>query len=147
MRIAITGHRPEDCEDEETVRRKLRVGLGSATNLRSVIVGMAAGVDLWAGDEALDMGFPVIAARPWKTHAPRVQDRELYERVLRDAALVVVVCDVEQYPGPWVYHHRNEWMVNHATHVLTYYNGKKKGGTYSCLEYAKNLDVPIRNVY
>lgn len=146
MIIAVTGHRSEDCEDESIVRDKLRAAFEDAKP-EAVIVGMANGVDLWAGDEALGLGIDVIAARPWATHAARNDDAELYARVIAGASRVVVVDAAESYPGPWVYHKRNEWMVDNATHVLAYWSGKMKGGTYACLKYAMKQEVPIRNVY
>ena len=115
----------------------------------AVICGMANGVDLWAADEALDLALPVIAAKPWAGHGPRKSDVALYERVIREAVEVVDVDPAVNYPGPWVYQKRNEWMVDHATHVLAYYNGAPKGGTFNCLKYARKVlsEDHIRNVY
>lgn len=147
MIIALTGHRPEDCEDEGTVRRKVRDALESAAGVTTVITGMASGYDLWGGSEALALGLDVVAAKPWAGHGPRIADRELYARVIEGANRVVNVDDAESYPGPWVYHKRNEWMVDNATHLLAYWSGKKSGGTYACLRYAMKKQVPIRNIY
>lgn len=146
MIIAVTGHRPEECEDEEIVRARLREALSEAQPAR-VIVGMAAGVDLWAGDEALSLGLTVWAAKPWAGHRPRKGDEELYARVLDGASEVVNVTPSEEYPGAWCYHKRNEWMVDHATHILTYWNGRQRGGTFACLKYTKKVGKPIRNVH
>lgn len=146
MIIAITGHRSEDCESESVVRQKLRAAFEDASP-DAVIVGMANGVDLWAGAEAIGLGIDVIAARPWATHAPRKDDAELYALVTNGASRVVVVDEAESYLGPWLYHKRNEWMVDNATHVLAYWSGKKSGGTYACLRYAMRTQKPIRNIY
>jgi len=146
MIIAVTGHRSEDCEPEGVVRDKLRAAFEDAKP-EAVIVGMANGVDLWAGSEALRLGFDVIAARPWATHAPRKDDAELYAFVINGASRVVNVDDAESYVGPWLYHKRNEWMVDNATHVLAYWSGKESGGTYACLRYAMKTEKPIRNIY
>lgn len=149
MIIAVTGHRSEDCEDETTVRRKLREGLAHAAFRDDVVVicGMANGVDLWAADEAIGLGYEVWAAKPWAGHGPRQSDRELYAKVIEAASRVVNVTEQDEYPGPWAYHKRNEWMVDNATHVLTYWSGKESGGTYACLNYARKQNKPIRNVY
>lgn len=146
MIIAVTGHRSEDCEDESIVRNKLRAAFEDAAP-DAVIVGMANGVDLWAGAEAIGLGIDVIAARPWATHAARNDDAELYASVIEGASRVVVVDEAESYLGPWLYHKRNEWMVDNATHVLAYWSGKKSGGTYACLRYAMRTQKPIRNIY
>jgi len=150
MKIALTGHRSEDCRSEEDVRNRIRGALSSAPEpIEVVITGMANGVDLWGGNEALDLGLPVIAAKPWRGHGPRKSDIALYQRILDEAVEVVDVDPYDEYRGPWVYQKRNEWMVDNGTHVLAYYSGKGRGGTFNCLEYAYKVRPKdnIRNVY
>lgn len=113
----------------------------------TIICGLANGFDLWAGAEAVRLGYPVWAAKPWKNHGPRKSDVELYAEVIEAAEKVVVVTDVDDYPGPWVYHKRNEWMVDNAERVLAYWNGKERGGTFACIKYARKVGKPIRNIY
>lgn len=141
MLIAGTGHRPEDMpESENWVRFKIRTKLEHTLNnqpIDVVISGMASGYDLWLADEALNLGIDVVAAKPWAGHKPRKADRELYESVIERAGFVVDVHEAEKYPGPWVYHDRNHWMVENATHLLAYYTGKEEGGTYECWTYAE----------
>ena len=147
MIIALTGHRSEDCESEESVRERVRSALqDTPSEVTAVICGMANGLDLWGGDEALRLGIPVWAAKPWTTHAPRKADAELYARIIENAERVVNVTEAESYPGPWVYQVRNEWMVDNADNVLAYWSGKEKGGTWNCVKYARGKK-PIRNVY
>jgi len=146
--VCGTGHRPEDSEDEQAVRIKVRTKLRYTNKtIDTFITGMAAGFDLWAGDEALGLGIPIIAAVPWRGHAPRTSDEALYQKLLDNAKEVVYVTDVDDYPGPWVYHKRNEWMVDHADLVLAYWSGKEKGGTFACYQYAKKKGKPVANVY
>ena len=150
MKIALTGHRSEDCRSEDDVRTRVRRMLSTTPEpVTAVICGMANGLDLWGGDEALDLGLPVIAAKPWRGHGPRKSDVALYERILREAVEIVDVDPHDEYRGPWVYQKRNEWMVDHATHVLAYYSGKGRGGTYNCLQYAKKKlpEDRIKNIY
>lgn len=149
MRIAVTGHRVEDCEPEPVVRAKLRKALSRlpVEEDHVVICGMANGVDLWAGDEALALGYEVWAAKPWTTHGPRVGDTALYAKIIENASRVVNVTESDTYPGPWCYHKRNEWMVDRADGVLAYWSGKKKGGTYACVNYANKTNTYVRNCY
>jgi uncharacterized phage-like protein YoqJ len=102
---------------------------------------------VWGGTEALDLGLPVIAAKPWRGHGPRKSDVALYERILDEAVEVVDVNPSDSYPGAWVYQKRNEWMVDNATHILAYYNGAPRGGTFNCLKYANKVRKPVKNVY
>lgn len=146
MIICGTGHRPEDCEDEEIVREKSRLAL-QESRPDGFITGMAAGLDLWAGHEAHLLGIPIWCARPWKGHAPREGDVELYALLISVAERVIAVSPLTKYPGPWVYHKRNEWMVDHADEVLAYWSGKESGGTYACLNYAIKMERPITNVF
>ena len=146
MIIAGTGHRPEDCEAENIVRTKARVAI-QYSGADVFICGMAAGFDLWAGDEARLLGIEVWAAKPWRGHGPRVEDTELYERVRDSAARVIDVSPEEDFPGAWCYHKRNHWMVDNATHVLAYLNPEAtSGGTFECVKYARGKK-PIRNIY
>lgn len=147
MIVAGTGHRPEQSELEVEVRTKAANKFKKA-GVTTFICGMAAGFDLWAADEALKQGIEVIAAIPWRGHTPREEDVELYERVNTSASKVVYVTDVEDYPGPWVYHKRNEWMVDHADAVMSYLNPETTtGGTYACVKYAKKQGKKIANIY
>lgn len=147
MILAGTGHRAQDCEPEEVVRIKIATALryGGAD---TVISGMANGFDLWLGDEALNLDIPLWCAKPWTGHAPRKGDEGLYQKLLDNADQIINVTESDTYPGPWVYHKRNEWMVDNATHVLAYLNPEKKsGGTFACRNYAKKVGRPVRNIY
>ena len=149
--IAGTGHRPEDAEDEGIVRLKARVKLQYPNRLgkspTTFICGMAAGFDLWAGDEARLLGLEIWAAKPWAGHKPRRGDEELYERIIAAASRVVNVNESEDYPGAWCYPQRNKWMVDNADAVMAYWSGVEKGGTYNCIEYARQVNKPIANIY
>lgn len=148
MIVAGTGHRPEQCEDEGVVRLKASIKLRDTEGVETFISGMAAGFDLWAADEAIDLGIPVIAARPWAGHKPRNGDEELYQKVLDNAIEIVDVMDAERYPGPQVYDLRNQWMVDNATHLMAYWSGVEKGGTWNCVQYARDQDhIKIANIY
>lgn len=149
MIIALTGHREEDCISEEHVRTQFRncmSELGDGPDKPTIITGMANGFDLWAGTEAVRLGHPVWAARPWRTHQARRGDEGLYAEIVEAAERVVVVTEADEYPGPWVYLKRNEWMVDNAERVLAYWNGKQRGGTYACINYARKVQRPIRNI-
>lgn len=149
MIIAFTGHRSEDCRSEDDVRARVRNALSDTPEaVEAVICGMANGFDLWAAHEAHSLGIPVWVARPWTTHAARVEDRDLYLELVRICSRYhVVETATLNYPGPWVYHKRNEWMVDNATHVMAYWNGKRKGGTFACINYANKVGKPLRNIY
>lgn len=148
MIVAGTGHRPEKSEPEDVVRGRIRRVLqDQRAAIDCVITGCASGFDLWLGDEAIELGVPVVAARPWATHAPRRNDVALYAKVIENASKVVILNDSRAYPGARVYFVRNEWMVDNASHVLAYWDGEHGGGTASCIDYARKTGKPIRNIY
>jgi predicted Rossmann fold nucleotide-binding protein DprA/Smf involved in DNA uptake len=147
MIVAITGHRPEDSLGEEDVRVKTRAKIKYTKGVDTVICGMAAGVDLWAADEALNAGKEVWAAVPWLGHTPRKGDEDLYQTIIDMSSKVVYVTEVKDYPGPWVYQKRNEWMVDNADVVMAYWSGIEAGGTFNCINYARKQGKKIANVY
>lgn len=152
MIVCGTGHRPEDSEDEGVVRLKVRTKLKYTPEVTTFITGMAAGFDLWAGSEALESGLVIVCAVPWVGHEPRVKDKKLYKELIDSAETIKYVTDVQQYPGPWVYQKRNEWMVDNADAVMAYWSGKEEGGTWNCVKYAraqkkKRPDLKIANIY
>lgn len=139
--VAMSGHRPEKIPDEQVVRDKIRDGL-HILGASQLIVGMAAGVDLWAGDVALKVGYPYVAAKPWATHKAREGDEELYARVIEGAMRVVNVSESLTYTYPSLYQDRNKWMVDRADVVFAIWDGSS-GGTRNCVNYAIKRSVPI----
>ena len=99
MKVAITGHRPEDLPNIGWVEEAL-ADVFRKLNPELVIQGMAAGVDLLSAEVASRLGFPVLCARPWAGHTPRATDRDLYRKVLNEATEVVDVNPNTDYQGP-----------------------------------------------
>lgn len=146
MITAGTGHRPEKLRGtEDELRALIAKGLRD-TATTTFISGMASGYDLIAGSTALRLGIEVWAAKPWTAHGPRITDSSLYSEVLEGASRVIAVVDAVDYPGPWVYQKRNEWMVDNAHRVMAYWDGSS-GGTRNCIVYANRKGTPVRNLY
>lgn len=143
--VALTGHRPEKIPFKLRLEQWTQFYLG-CSKADVVITGMAAGFDLWAGKVALDMNIPIICAKPWTTHMPRKGDEDLYAELINNAKDVVVVTEVDKYPGAWVYNARNKWMVDQADKGLACWDGSP-GGTKNCLEhfYKQNKNTLIIN--
>ena len=38
-------------------------------------------------------------------------------------------------------------MLNHASHIIAYYNGELKGGTFYTCRRAEHMDLEITNLY
>lgn len=155
MIYAATGHRPDKLggyglpvtEALTALARTFLEGLGDGPKCPSrVITGMALGWDqAWAA-AAAELGIPYVAAVPFQGQEkawPEGAQRR-YETILRGAAEVVTVL-----PGgyaPYKMQVRNEWMVDHADHVVALWDGST-GGTANCVAYAKKAGKPITNLW
>lgn len=141
MIVSITGHRPDKIPSFDALLVPFTKALHDleATGL---IQGCANGVDLWSAQVAHNMGIPFICARPWRTHTPRKDDRELYDWALENCYAHHFVHPATSYPGAWVYQRRNEWMVDRADCVLAIWDGSE-GGTANCVRYADKSGKPV----
>jgi uncharacterized phage-like protein YoqJ len=143
--VSITGHRPEAIDDMVWVRTAIKQAYADM-EAEKIIQGMAAGVDLWSAAEAWNSKIPFVAARPWATHTARIADRKAYEWVLANAIEVVNVSEADTFPGNFIYHTRNKYMVDNADAVLAVWDGSLKGGTYACFQYAVQQEKPIYRI-
>lgn len=142
MIVSITGHRPEDLPNQEWVEESLKNVLD---NMRpeKLIQGMAAGVDLLSAKLCIDLNIPFVCAKPWAGHTPRKDNQSLYSLVEAKSQEIVNVNPSRSYPGAYVYHNRNHYMVDHADLVIAVWTGKKTGGTAECVKYAKKVNKRI----
>lgn len=143
--VSITGHRPEAIDDMVWVRAAIKQAYADMQATK-VIQGMAAGVDLWSAAEAWNSKIPFVAAKPWAGHTPRIADRKAYEWVVANAVEVVAVSSAEAFPGNFIYHTRNKYMVDNADAVLAVWDGSLRGGTYACFQYAVQQGKPIYRI-
>ena len=51
---------------------------------------------------------------------------------------------VQDHYGPGCMQRRNRYMVDHSALLIAVYDGRKTGGTYYTVKYAKSLDKDIR---
>lgn len=113
----------------------------------AVICGMAAGFDLALGKAAMRLGIDIWSVRPWAGHAPRAFYRHIYQEIEEAANQHTVLYDSLVYPGPYVFHARNHYMVKHANEGLAFWDGREVGGTYECISHAHRRRVPVCNIY
>jgi uncharacterized phage-like protein YoqJ len=151
MKLAITGHRPDKLtrgsnETSFAIMKSYRV-LSQYSEIESVYIGMAPGADLLAAKAAHLMGIPFVAVVPWKTHGLSIDSswQSDYESALEFADYVEVLSDSETYPGPWVYHNRNRFMVDHADETLAVWDGRidQGGGTLATVNYTRIKNKPL----
>lgn len=142
MKVGITGHRPERIPREEPIKELISAAL-KHYRATKVYQGMAAGVDLWSAKEAWKLGIPYVAVRPWAGHKPRTLDTIEYSKVMKHAHGVTCVHPELNYPGPWIYERRNQYIVNNVDAMIAVWDGNPYGGTYNCVRYAWMRSVPV----
>ncbi len=147
--VAFTGHRPEKIRDghnesSETVvkiKQELTRLITEKINAGCdcFLSGMAMGTDLWAAEAvlALKKEYPqirLVAVIPFPQQADRFSYgwKGRYEAVLAQSDEQVVIHPERMGNS---YKCRNEWLVEHAAHVIGVYNGKR-GGTMQTLNMA-----------
>ena len=149
--IAVTGHRP-DRLGGYTLEARLRVRRTAEAALKQinpgrVITGMALGWDQAVAESCVLLGIPFVAAVPFYGQESRWPEsgQRAYNRLLGFADEIVYVNDGEF--APWKMTARNHWMVDNSQALLTLYDGSREGGTAECVEYARSLKRPIKNLW
>ena len=150
---AFSGHRFIDASQREHVKKRLSSAVLDAygNGIRNFISGFAIGFDMMAAEvvAALKQTHPDItltAAIPFNGQASRFgfYDRKRYDRLLEVADEVIMLSD-SYYPRCFL--ERDEFMVNNASCLIAYYDGREKGGTFYTIRKATAQNIPIVNVF
>lgn len=150
---AFTGHRFYDFSQREFIQERLTSAISEAYDhgIRNFISGFALGIDLMAAQlvQSLKCDLPgtsLTAAIPFEGQAERynIYDKRVYRRLLELADKVIVLSD---YYYPRCFLDRDEFMVENASYLIAYYDGREKGGTYYTVKKARARGIPIINVY
>lgn len=149
----FTGHRFYDFSQREFIQERLTSAISEAYDhgIMNFISGFALGIDLMAAQlvQSLKCNLPGIsltAAIPFEGQAERynIYDKRVYRRLLELADKVIVLSDC-YYPRCFL--DRDEFMVENASYLIAYYDGREKGGTYYTVKKARARGIPIINVY
>lgn len=150
---AFTGHRFYDFSQRVFIQERLTSAISEAYDhgIRNFISGFALGIDLMAAQlvQSLKCNLPGIsltAAIPFAGQAERynIYDKRVYGRLLELADKVIVLSDC-YYPRCFL--DRDVFMVENASYLIAYYDGREKGGTYYTIKKARARGIPIINVY
>lgn len=156
MLLGITGHRPSKCGgyNDNTNQSKQIKSILKKCFLQAkptvIISGMALGVDQWAVEVALELGIKVIALVPclaqdskWPP-ASRIKYIDLLDKITQANGTIEYVTK-EPYSSACM-HIRNKRIVDYCTHMVAIWD-KSKGGTYGCVQLAKQASRPITVVH
>jgi uncharacterized phage-like protein YoqJ len=154
MIVALTGHRPPrggltwnhnndgDITAVTAVREHLRI-----TQPELVNVGGALGFDTLGARACWLEHIPYKVYVPFTGQAnrwpPAAQER--YQKMLDAAAEVVVLYDEPYHPT--FMQIRNIVMIRDSEAVWAWWDGKRSGGTWKAIEWAKTRAIPVTNLY
>lgn len=146
--VAFTGHRTYRSEADEELRQLLEELY--AKGARRYLCGMAWGFDLSAGEavvqhKLLHEDVELVAVEPFAEFRSlfRGEDAERYDALIAAADCRVVVG--ENNVG--AYMHRNDYLVNHSSLVVAWWDGRRDGGTAYTALRARRKGREVVNLY
>ena len=146
--VAFTGHRTYRSEADEELRQLLEELY--AKGARRYLCGMAWGFDLSAGEavvqhKLLHEDVELVAVEPFAEFRSlfRGEDAERYDALLAAADSRVVVG--ENNVG--AYMRRNDYLVDHSSIVVAWWDGRRDGGTAYTAFRARRKGREVVNLY
>jgi uncharacterized phage-like protein YoqJ len=146
--VAFTGHRTYRSEADEELRQLLEELY--AKGARRYLCGMAWGFDLSAGEavvqhKLLHEDVELVAVEPFAEFRSlfRGEDAERYDALIAAADCRVVVG--ENNVG--AYMRRNDYLVDHSSLVVAWWNGRRDGGTAYTALRARRKGREVINLY
>lgn len=114
------------------------------------LCGMAAGFDLVCADVFLDVResspdyshLQLVAVVPHQGHTVPPDWRKLYRIIVARCNQVEILLPAYQ---PNSFHNRNDWMIEHASRLIYYWDGKP-GGTAYTVRQAEQQGLDIINI-
>ena len=131
--VAFTGHRTYDHDAESKLRDVIRMLYHGGK--RVFMSGMAVGFDLAAAEAVEDCRktcpeIRLVAVVPFRNQEMRFHeiDRQRYAQILSVADEVVTLAN---FYAPTVYAVRNNYLVDHSSALITWYDGSSGGTQYT----------------
>ena len=153
MAVALTGHRFIPYDKVPSLRQALRTVILEHYNrgIRIFYCGMAMGFDLLAAETALSMkevysDITLVAAVPYCGQCEKFTpyNKERYRNALTKADEVVILNE-SYVDGCFL--QRNDYMLSCSGHLIAYFDGVPKGGTYYTFKRAKQRGMPVVNLF
>ena len=150
---AFTGHRFIRYSDRQRLKTNLVRAITACyqSGVRHFLCGMAVGFDMLAAETllAVKAEYPDIrltAVIPFRGQPCKFNpaDKGRYQSILGKADNVVCLSET-YFDGCFL--RRNDYMLNHASHIIAYYNGEPKGGTFYTCRRAERMGLEITNLY
>lgn len=151
--VTFTGHRfiPYDKREQLTVALKTAILEQYRKGNKKFINGGAVGFDMLAAEMVLSLqeqyeDITLTIVVPFREQPAKFlyTDKVRYQRIISKADKIVVLSE-KYYDGCFL--RRNDYMLRYAVEVISYYDGKSKGGTYYTYQKAVQAGLPITNLY
>lgn len=148
MILAVTGPRPNRMNNEYTYKGEISTWVRNELSKKiaqykpdTLMSRMALGVDTIFALLAIEMAIPLFAVIPFIGQETKWsnQAQKLYHQILAHPKTITkIVCE----PGyaPFKMQKGNEFMVNECDNIIGVWDGRKEGGTWNCLEYARSIN-------
>ena len=147
--VAFTGRRTYRGQADDLMQHV--VGQLAGRGFRTFLCGMAMGFDLAAAECVLRVAgryrdVELVAVVPFTGQAERypAADRERYEQIIREADGVVTL---SQEYTPHCYAVRNDFLTDHASVLVAWYDGRKNGGTHYTVTRARRRGMEVINLW
>lgn len=144
---AFTGHRDYRGEAPEALRQAVRTLCEAG--VETFLCGMAVGFDLAAAEAVAALrseyaAVRLVAVLPFAEQSARFSPHEQarYDRMLAAADSRLLLS--ERYE-PACYRRRNDYLVDHAAHLIAWYDGRS-GGTQYTFRRAMHAGLRIVNL-
>lgn len=159
--LCFSGHRrerlPKNRKDMQKLKKRLYNEIDNAikNGIYTFYFGACYGFDLMCADIVLKrriiinlitpVKIKLIAVIPFENQSERWSnpDIQLYNNILKQCDRVITLN--KDYKNG-CYFERNRYMVDHSETLICYYNGGK-GGTAYTVDYAKENNLKIINLY
>ena len=112
---------------------------------------MAMGFDMLAAEEVIKLkeelsDLKLIAVIPYRGQSERwaYQQRERYQRILSKADEEILLSE-GYFNGCLL--KRNDYMLDHVSGIIAYFNGKPMGGTFYTCRNARAKGIDLINLY
>lgn len=151
--VCFSGHRNVPFAGRSDLKQRLKseIAKAYADGFRCFYCGMAMGFDLLAAEAALSLqselrDLQVIAVVPFRGQSDRwsKEAQAKYDAILRIVDDVVVLS--ERYFNGCLLK-RNDYMVNHSSRLIAYYDGLNKGGTFYTVKKAGQNGLEVVNLH
>ncbi len=156
VRVGVTGHRPGKIGDLMAAQRAVRRAMDELTRRHPklvVVTGGATGFDQWMARECVRRRVPfelVLPCQPELFTAYWTMEARMMLVALCGRAVDVTVLHEDLMPGqvtPAIYHERNGVIVCQVDQLVTFWDGRRSGGTWWTIAHAIGEGKPVFNAF